>query len=68
MRRTLVSGLALMASVAVATNAAAATLDYRQQLSSLGDRTRCTGPAVRNEPYPPRFYGDVSRGIKAVAG
>ena len=71
MRRTLVSGLLLMAGVAVATNAAAATVDYRQQsFIARGSDALRTGPAARKDsdnvrqPYPSRFYGDESRGIQ----
>jgi hypothetical protein len=48
-RRTLVSGLLLMAGIALATNAAAATVHYRQQPSiargsdALRDRPRTSG-------------------------
>jgi hypothetical protein len=67
----LVSGLVLMAGVAVATYAAAATVGYRQQpfIARRSDALRAC-PAVRKDsesvrqPYPPRFYSDVSRGIQ----
>jgi hypothetical protein len=90
-RRALVSGLLLMAGVAVATEASAAAPSYTQQgFIARGSDALRAGPAVRNhsdrqqpfiapgsealragkdsdsvrQPYPPRFYGDVSRGIK----
>ncbi len=57
-----------MAGVAVATNAAAATLNDRQQLFITRGSDALHWPRRSQEPYPPRFYGDVNRGIKAVAG
>ena len=77
MRRSLVSGFVLVAAVVLVTNAAAATLSYRQQsyrqhrsvtrgldaLRNYDDAIRKDSDRVR-QPYPPRFYGDVSRGIK----
>jgi len=71
MRRTLVGGFLMLAATVVAANAATAVSDYRQQrfiarnLSSLR-----TTPGVRTDtgnvkqPYPARYYGDVSRGIQ----
>ena len=69
MRRTLVSGLVVMAGVAVATYAALRP-SVRPQPFSLVDRTRCALARRRKDsdsvrqPYPPRFYRDVSRGIQ----
>jgi len=71
-RRSLVSSLPLMAAVALVTNAAAATLSYRQQgsITSGRDALRNYDSAIRKDsdrvrqPYPPRFNGDASRGIK----
>lgn len=75
--RRFVSGLLFMAAIVPATNAAAATLSQGQQ-SYIQQRSVTRGlDALRNadsairkdsdrvrQPYPPRFYGDVSRGIK----
>lgn len=65
MRRTLVSALLLIAGVATVTNT------YRQQpFIARGSETLRSAPAVRKggdgvrHPYMPRFYSDVSRGIK----
>jgi len=75
--RRFVSGLLFMAAIVPATNAAAATLSqgqqgYIQQRSVTRglDALRNADSAIRKDsdrvrqPYPPRFYGDVSRGIK----
>ena len=77
MRWSLISGLLLMVAIVPVTNAAAATLSYpqqsyRQQRSVTRglDALRRHDSAIRKDsdrvrqPYPPRFYGDVSRGIK----
>jgi hypothetical protein len=67
-RRTLVSGLLLMAGIALATNAAAATVDYRRQpfiargSDALRDRPRTSGIDEWFElPFPPRWTGKYRR-------
>ena len=71
MRRTLVLGLLLLAGPVVAVNAASLASDYRQQRFIAGNPTTLrTTPGVRadtgnvKQPYPARFYGDMSRGIQ----
>ncbi len=74
MRRTLVSGLLLMAGAALATDATAASPNYSiyrdQRFIARGSDALRAAPALRNDsdsvrqPYPSRFYGDVSRGIR----
>ena len=70
MRRTLVSGLLFMIGTVVAASAATVS-DYRQQrFIARNPTTLRTLPGVRTDtgnvkqPYPARFYGDVSRGIQ----
>jgi hypothetical protein len=72
-RRSLVSSLSLMVAVVLATDAGeAATQSYRPQgsITSGRDALRNYDSTIRKDsdrvrqPYPPRFYGDVSRGIK----
>jgi hypothetical protein len=70
-RRSLGSSLSLMVAVVLATDAVeAATLSYRQQgsITTGRDALRNYDSAIRKDsvrqPYPPRFYGDVNRGIK----
>jgi hypothetical protein len=60
-----------MVAVVLATDAVeAATLSYRQQgsITTGRDALRNYDSAIRKDsvrqPYPPRFYGDVNRGIK----
>jgi hypothetical protein len=69
--RHLLSGLLMIASVTLATDAGAATPSYSQQrFIARGSDTLRAGPPVRNDsdsvrqPYPPRFYQDESRGIQ----
>jgi hypothetical protein len=70
MRRTLVLGLLVMAGTVTAANATTVS-DYRQQrFIARNSTTLRTMPGVRmdsgnvKQPYPARFYGDVSRGIQ----
>lgn len=70
MRRSL-SGLLVIVSVVLATDAGAATPSYTQQrFIARGSDALRAGPSIRNDsdsvrqPYPPRFYGDESRGIQ----
>jgi hypothetical protein len=69
-RRSL-TGLLTIASIALATDAGAATPSYNQQrFIARGSDALRAGPSVRNDsdsvrqPYPPRFYQDESRGIQ----
>ena len=69
--RHLLSGLLMIASVTLATDAGAATPSYSQQrFIARGSDALRAGPPVRNDsdsvrqPYPPRFYQDESRGIQ----
>jgi hypothetical protein len=71
MRRTLISGFLLMMGTMVAASAATAVSDYRQQrFIASNPMALRTLPGVRTDtgnvkqPYPARFYGDVSRGIQ----
>ena len=71
MRCTLVPGFLMMAATVVAAHAAATVSDYRQQRFIARNSTSVrTIPGVRTDtgsvkqPYPARYYGDVSRGIQ----
>jgi hypothetical protein len=65
------ASLLLIASAASAMAASPATPSYTQQrFIARGSDALRAGPAVRNDsdsvrqPYPSRYYSDVSRGIK----
>lgn len=66
--------LLVIASAASAMAASPTTPSYTQQrFIARGSDASRAGPAVRNDsdsvrqPYPSRFYGDVSRGIKGCS-
>jgi hypothetical protein len=69
--RRRLSGLLVIVSVALATETRAATPSYTQKrFIARGSDALRTPPSTRNgsdsvrQPYPPRFYGDESRGIQ----
>jgi hypothetical protein len=71
MRRSLVSGSFVLVASLVTANAATTALDYRQQrFIARNPTTLRASPGVRTDtgsvkqPYPARYYGDVSRGIQ----
>jgi hypothetical protein len=71
MRRTLVSVFLFLIGTVVAASAATAVSDYRQQRFIARNPTTLRAlPGVRTDtgnvkqPYPARYYGDVSRGIQ----
>ena len=68
------ASLLLIASAASAMAASPATPSYTQQrFIARGSDALRAGPAVRNDsdsvrqPYPSRYYSDVSRGIKGYS-
>lgn len=73
MRRVWLSGLLLLAGSMLAADAAAAAsaADYdRQRFIARNSTTLRSIPGIRRDsdnvrqPYPPRFYSDVGRGIQ----
>ena len=68
------AALLVIASAVSARAASPATPNYTQQrFIARGSDALRAGPAARNDsdsvrqPYPSRFYGDVSRGIKGCS-